>query len=198
MASLGVKIDPTQHDTDTQRGDFKELPNGIYTLEVDSADVKKSGEGTGRKVGLNLAMTVIEPEEFKGSKIFNYINLEHPTAKAQEIGQADFAKLCRALGISHAPDDTDELMFISFTAEIGMGKPSKEKNADGLPQYPAKNEIKKYFYPDEGVVPAAKADPTPPANDNRRAPANDNRQPAAAAAPAARPAGSKPWGGAKK
>lgn len=198
MASIGVKIDPTQHDTDTQRGEFKDLPDGTYVLEVETADVKISGEGTQRKVGLNIAMAVLEPEEFKGAKVFNYINLEHPTAKAQEIGQADFAKLCRALGIDHAPDDTDELMFISFTADIGMGRPSKDKNPDGSPKYPAKNEIKVYHYPDAGDVPAAKVAPAA-ANDNARPPANDNKpndarqtnNASSAATPAKRPWGAK-------
>ena len=196
MASLGVRIDPTQHDTDTQRGDYKDLPDGTYVLEVDSADVKTSGEGTNKKVGLSVAMAVLEPEEFKGSKVFNYINIEHPNADAQRIGQADFAKLCRALGIAKPVDDTDELMFISFTADIGMGKPSKDKNPDGTPKYPAKNEIKKYHYPDQGDVPAAKAEPMP-ANDNRRPAANDNgsaRQTNNTSSAPARAAGSKPWG----
>lgn len=194
MASIGVRIDPTQHDTDTQRGIAENLPNGTYRLEVDSADVKVSGEGSQRKVGLNLTINVLEPEEYKGRKIFNYINLEHPTAKAQEIGQADFAKLCRAIGIDHAPDDTDEIVYIAFTADVGLDKPSEEKDSDGKPKYPAKNEIKKYYYPDQGEVPPAKASPRP-ANDNAasKATANDNKP--AASAPAAASGGTKrPWG----
>lgn len=191
MASIGVKINPRDHDTDTQRsGSYEDLPNGTYVLQVEDADVKESGSGTDRKVGINVAFEVIEPEEFKGRKMFSYINIEHPNPQAQQIGQADFAKLCRALSIDEAPDDTDDLKFISFTADVGMGKPSKKLGADGKPEYPAKNEIKKYHYPDLGEVPAAKVSVQPaPANDNR-ASANDNR-------PAAKPAaaaGNRPWG----
>jgi hypothetical protein len=76
-----------------------------------------------------------------------------------------------------------------------MGKDSKEKNADGSPQYPARNTIKKYFYPDQGDVPEPAIDAVQPAAPAARAqaPANDNRQ----AAAAAKPAGAKPWGARK-
>jgi hypothetical protein len=74
-----------------------------------------------------------------------------------------------------------------------MGKDSKEKNADGSPQYPARNTIKKYFYPDQGDVPEPAIDAIQPGaatTARAQAPVNDNRQ----AAAAAKPAGAKPWG----
>src|SRR5690606_38280670 len=107
---------------------------------------------------------------------------------AQEIGQRQLASLCRAIGVS-AVDDTEDLLFKSFTARVALGRPSK----DG--QYPARAEIKRYYYPDEGNVPPAEIDATQPAaqrpaNDNRPAAANSN-QPASAGAAAGR---KRPWG----
>jgi hypothetical protein len=131
---------------------------------------------------------VIAPEEYKGRKLFNNYNLENANAQAQEIGQRQFASLCRAIGVSEV-EDSEELHFKSYRVKIGLGKPSK----DG--QYPARAEIRRYYFADEGDLPEVGIDATQPpkaANDNRAA-ANDNQRPA----PAAQAAGgqkARPWG----
>lgn len=181
MARLGIAFDATQHDT--TQSDFSELPNGVYLMEVEAADVAPTSTGSGTM--LKTTMKVIEPTDFEGRKLFNNYNIENNNPQAQEIGQKQLAGLCRAMSISSV-DDTDELLFKSFTATIGLGKPSK----DG--KYPARAEIKRYHFPDEGNVPAPAIDATQPrvaANDNRPAAANDNR-PAQAKTAAT---GSRPW-----
>lgn len=191
MARIGVSIAVTEESTE-QRPQFEDLPNGTYLLEMSASTAKE--EISPRKFSLNTTVDVVEPEHLKGRKLFVNYNLEHPNAQAQEIGQRQFSCLLRALGMGEAPDDSDELHFITFTADIGMGKDSKEKNADGSPKYPARNEIKRYWYPDEGNVPAPAVKAA--ANDNRRSGSavNDNKPAAASApAPAARRAGAKPW-----
>ncbi|PDT76954.1 hypothetical protein CO676_33620, partial [Sinorhizobium sp. BJ1] len=71
-------------------------------------------------------------------------------------------------------------------AKIGLGKAQNG--------YPARAEVKRYYFEDEGNVPEPAIDavqPTPAA-----APANDNRQAAARPAAAAAPAGGarkNPW-----
>ena len=178
MAVLGQTFNPTEHNTD-QRAEFENLPDGIYRLEVTSSDVN-TGDG---KTGLKVTYDVIEPDDYKGRKIFGYINLENPSVKATEIGQKEFASLCRALGISDPVNDSEDLHLIGFTAKVGMGKASNG--------YPAKNEIKTYYFPDSGNLPApAITGPVrTPANDNRRA-ANTNTSPAGAAATENK----RPWG----
>ena len=185
MASLGTKFKASEHDTE-QRGDYENLPDGIYKLEVSSSEVKQDKDAG--KAGLKLTYDVVEPEDLKGRKIFSYINIESPNVQAQEIGQKELASLCRACGLDDI-DDSEELHFIAFTAKVGMGKPSKDKDANGVPNYPAKNEIKRFFFPDQ-EVPEVSVAPVA-ANDNRRA-ANDNK-PAAASAKA-EPAKKRPWG----
>lgn len=193
MAKIGVRVEATEEST--QQRDFGNVPNGDYKLEITASDVPIKNEGTREQATtVKVTIDIIEPEEFKGRKIFGNYNVEHPKAQVQEIGQKQFSCLLRALGMTESPEESDELHFISFTARIGMGKDSKEKNADGSPQYPARNEIKKYYYPDEGNVPEPSVDANQPAP-----PANDNKPAARAAAPAAaaggRPAtGAKPWG----
>lgn len=189
MAKIGVRVEATEENT--QQRDFTNLPNGDYKLEVSASDIKEKNEGT-RDHAINLSVTidVLAPEDLKGRKIFQNYNLQHPNSQVQEIGQRQFACLLRALGLSEAPEDSDELHFIAFYAKIGMGKDSKEKNADGSPKYAARNEIKKYYYPDEGNLPEPKVDAAPaPANDNRPA-----QRSASAQQQESKPAGRRPWG----
>lgn len=182
MASLGQKFDATQHDT--TQSDYSELPNGIYKMEIEASDVVPTKDGKGTI--LKTTNVVVEPEDYKGRKLFNNYNLENQSAQAQEIGQKQFAALCRAIGVAEV-EDSEDLHFRPFTVRVGLGKPSK----DG--QYPARAEIKRYFFEDEGNVPEPAIDEVQPkptaANDNRQPAANDNRS----AAPA-KAAGARPWG----
>ncbi|TGR71388.1 DUF669 domain-containing protein [bacterium M00.F.Ca.ET.194.01.1.1] len=191
MAKIGVRVEATEENT--QQRDFTNLPNGDYQLEISASEIKEKNKDT-RDHAINLSVTidVLAPEELKGRKVFNNYNLQHPNPQVQEIGQRQFACLLRSLGLNEAPEDSDELHFISFMARIGMGKDSKEKNADGTPKYAARNELKKYYYPDEGNLPEAKVDAAlAAANDNRRTTASNDNKPAATAAGTTR----RPWGG---
>lgn len=182
MAQLGQKFDATQHDTEQR--DYEELPNGIYKMEMEASDVTPTSKGDGTI--LKTTNVVIEPEEYAGRKLFTNYNLENKNAQAQEIGQRQFASLCRAIGVGEV-EDSEELHFRAFTVKVGLGKPSK----DG--QYPARAEFKRYYFPDEGSVPEPAIDdnqPKKPANDNRPAASNDNK-PAQAAAGGKK---SRPWG----
>ena len=183
MAQLGRKFDATEHDT--TQNDYAELPNGVYVMEIEASDVVPTKDGNGTI--LKTTNVVVEPEEYKGRKLFNNYNLENKSAQAQEIGQRQFASLCRAIGVGEV-EDSEELHFKTFTVKVGLGKPSK----DG--QYPARAEIKRYFFPDEANLPDPAVDDTQPAAAAR--PANDN----GAAAPKASAAGAgaqkktRPWG----
>lgn len=178
MAQLGQKFDATAHDTEQR--DYEELPNGTYELEVEASDVTPTKDGRGTI--LKTTMTVLRPESHAKRKIFTNYNLENPSAQAQEIGQRQFASLCRAIGVGEV-EDSEELHFHAFMAKIGLGKPSK----DG--QYPARAEVKRYYFADEGDLPEPAIDDNQPKA--APAPANDNRPTAAAPAKAA---GSRPWG----
>jgi hypothetical protein len=182
MASLGGRtFNPNDHDTE-QRDEYPNLPDGIYRLEVSEADLKE--DQAAGKAGIKITYDVVEPDDLKGRKIFGYINIEHPNVQAQDIGQKELASLCRAAEISEEITDTDQLKFQSFVAKVGLGKPGKERNADGTPVYAAKNEIKRFYFPDAGDVPAPEVAEQAAANDNRKS-ANDN-------APAGRPAANRP------
>lgn len=194
MASLGKAFNAQDHDT-TQREFSGELPNGIFRLEIETSEVKATSKGTGTY--LATIVSVVEPEEFKGRKIFNNnYNLENANPVAQEIGQKQFASLCRAIGVSSV-EDSEELHFRAFVAKIGRGKPSVGNDGKN---YPGRAEIKRYYFPDE-EIPELSIDENQPtdepvaANDNKpsRAAANDN----VAARPAQAATGARPWGARK-
>lgn len=175
MASLSqLKFDPTQHDTDSQGGgSYENLPDGIYKLEITSSSSNEEHDGNDNLVKYVLKVTyeVIEPEDYKGRKVFGNFNLVNKSDKAQEIGNRDFAKLCRALDQSEPPDNSEDLHFREFFAKIGV-----DKGGNG---YSPKNEIKTYYYPtdkDGNAQPAPTPEITGP---ETKAPANDNRKPAA-------------------
>ncbi len=184
-----LNFDATQHDT--EQTSYEDLPLGVYRFEMTASDIQPNSKGTGTV--LKTTLSVIEPAEYEGRKFFANYNIQNNNPKAEEIGQRDFAKLCRATGVQSV-EDSEELHGISFLAKLKMGKDSKEKNADGTPTYPARVEIGRYFYPDEGDLPTPAIDDDQPSAPKA---ANDNRQaaPARAAAPAAAAGGkSRPWG----
>lgn len=177
MASLGQTFDPTAHDT--TQAEYSTLPLGIYRLEVTASDVVPTKAGTGTI--LKLTYDVIEPEEFKGRKIFANMNIENQNAVAQQIGQRELASLCRAIGLSDL-SDSEELHFHAFTAKVGLEKPQEG--------YAQRNRIVRFYFPDEGNVPEPTIDAVQP-----RLAANDNRPAARPAQQAAAPAaGKRPWG----
>lgn len=192
MAKFGVSVTATEEGT-AQRPQYENLPNGNYLIQMEAGEIVEKNVGQqDHSIMLKSTFEVLEPEEFKGRKLFGNYNLKNKSEIAQKIGNEQFQCLLRAVGIEEVTEDsdTDDMLFLSFVATVGLGKDSKEKNADGSPQYPGRPEIKRYWYPDMNDAPAlGVTGPAKPANDNRPA-ANTN---ARAAAPAATGEVERPW-----
>jgi len=192
MAQLGTRFNAEEHDT-TQR-EFGPI-DGDCRLEVIESDVGRNGKDTGTL--LKLTFQVNAPDEYKGRKIWTQINVEHESAQTQEIGQKELASLCRAIGVREV-SDSEELHFKEFAAKVGMSK--ERKDAATGKTYDPRPEIKRYYFPDLGEVPPAKASATaaPPANDNASTARSTGNGGSAATrpAPAAKPpqdGKSRPW-----
>ncbi|TPJ86928.1 MULTISPECIES: DUF669 domain-containing protein [unclassified Mesorhizobium] len=204
MAKFGVSIAVTEESTE-QRGEYDNLPNGVYRLEISAAEVKRKNEGTQQEAsGFKCTFDVVDPEDLRGRKVFGYYNLSNPSAQAQEIGQKQFSQLRRALGFGDVDaemeeqDVIDEMRLVPFVATIGMGKVQYEKKPNGeivkdaagnpVVKYEASNEIRRYWYPDLDDAPPIGV--TAAANDNK-ATAKVVAKPATVEAKPA--VGSKPW-----
>ena len=169
MASLGTRHNTAEHEAPS----YGTLPLGNYMLEVSASDVTDTKAGTGKI--LKLTYDVLEPEQFKGRKIFGNMNIVNPNATAEAIGKGELTALCEAVGLDGI-EDSEELHFKSFAAKVGI-----EKAQEG---YEPRNKILRFYNPekdDEPVIglldapPASKAPATrAPANDNRPAASNDN------------------------
>jgi hypothetical protein len=117
-------------------GDFQPMPPGVYRLEVEATEPKRTKAGGS---GLNLTMRVVSGEH-AGRKVWQWINITHPTSvKAAAIGQREMRDLCRAVGHTGPLRSPDDLCGIPFTAELRI-----EPGRDG---YEARNRVRRFIAP---------------------------------------------------
>ena len=189
MAKFGFEYKVDVDNTENQGGgDFEVMPEMYAVLEVSAAELKPTKDENG--IQAVLVIDVVEPEQFKGRKMWAYWTIQHndPDNKQYaKFGKPMFDRLCRAVDVPE-PEDTDDLVYKSFVAKVGI---SKGGDKPGGGKYNDKNEIKTFYYndepdkmPDIGVI--AGGATGAPANDNKPA-ANTNTT------AAAKPAGSRPW-----
>lgn len=147
MANLGFTFDANQHEP---RQDFDVLPAGEYIATITESEMKSTKAGNGQYLSLTLE---ILDGPFKGRKLFDRLNLEHPNRTAVSIAMGTLS------AISHAVD----VLNVSDSSQL-HGRPMivkvKVKDSDG--QYSASNEIKAYksaSAPRPAAAPAAQSAP---------------------------------------
>lgn len=158
---------------------FEVIPPGtVVELHATEADVKPAKSGNGDK--LELTFEVTQPEEFKGRKVWESLNIAHSNPVAQKIGQERLSALCHATGQLHV-SDTEELLWKPFVATLDVESYTKSNGGSG-----EKNVVKKYHIGDAAPPPekAALAPAPAPAPARPSAPPPSPR-------PAAQPA--VPW-----
>ncbi|MBC7149037.1 MAG: hypothetical protein H5U22_06625 [Rhizobium sp.] len=205
MARLGFEYKVDIEGTDVS-GDFSLMPDMIAALEATAIDLLPHKDASRHSVDngdpdcvqANITFEILEPEEFKGRRIWTYWTIRHTDSEngAYKFGKRMFDKFCRAVHVEY-PEDTDDLRLKAFPAKIGRSKGGPKP---GGGNYDDKNEIKDFFFTDDratkpvpeiGVL-AGQPVVAKPANDNKPA----TRPAAAAAAAAAAPAAGarRPWG----
>lgn len=113
--------------------DFEVLPAGEYVVQVDKAEAKQNSNQTGYYLGLEL--TVLDPEQYSGRKLWHNINYNHTSEIAQRIGQQQLSALGIALGIGVI--ESSEQLLGQYA--IAVVKAKKRKNTGEL-----ENEIRTY------------------------------------------------------
>lgn len=188
MARLGF-----EHEVDienTVSNDFGIMPEMIAGMEATAIDLIQTKDNDPEGLQANITFEVLQPDEFKGRKIWAYWTIRHsdPENKGLKYGARMFDSFCRAVHVMK-PEDTDELILKAFPAKIGI---SEGQAKPGGGKYNDKNQISEFFYTDDkatkpvpeiGVIAGGKTPSATPANDNRPA-----AKPAAAA-----PAKKNPW-----
>lgn len=112
-----------------EQSDNAPLPIGDYYVEIENAEVRKTNNKKG--VGCNVTFSIlgsVKDGSHSGRKIWNWFNLQHENEIAQKIGNAEFAGLCKALGLS-VIENSEELMGGSCIAKIILDKKDSERNA---------------------------------------------------------------------
>jgi hypothetical protein len=179
-------------------------------LQAEAINLPDTKDGKG--VQAEITFEVVEPAEFKGRKFWAYWTIAHSDGYqhgAYKYGKPMMDRFGRAVGERiDAGTDTDDLLFKTFVAEIGI-QIGNANPAGGF--YKDKNQIERFYYSDadakeaipelgligDGTQGKKQNDNAPAAaNDNKpttRQPANNNRQ-AAPAAAAATGGARRPWG----
>jgi len=144
---------------------YEALPQGEYTVVVTDSDMKTTQAGTGRY--LSLTFEVQAPEQFRGRKLWDNLNLENPSAKAVEIAQRQMAQLCLACGLQGV-SDSEQLHNIPVIAIVKVDKTDSTRN-----------QIKGY----KSAGKPLQAAPTAPAATQPAAPSHATQAPAMDAPP---------------
>ncbi len=120
-------FDSTQVDMSAGQA-FELLPKGEYLLTVDTAAEKNTKANTGKFVAVSFEVI---GGTFTGRKLFSNFNIVNPSEKAQNIGRAQFAAFCTALGVPKLKS-VDDLAALSgrtlfASVDIEIRKDTKEK-----------------------------------------------------------------------
>ncbi len=141
MANLPGGFNAADHG---EMADFSPLQDGDYLFQVTASEMvltKKAKEARNPSLGqfLKLTMDVIDGK-MKGRKIWRNLNLINPSADAVKIANEELATLARAMGVTGAITDSQQLHGKPFVAKV---KIQKGKNGN-----PDSNSVNKYLSAD--------------------------------------------------
>jgi hypothetical protein len=113
------------------------FPAGDYTMAVVASEVKDTKAGTGKFI--KFEWQVVDGEH-KGRKVFQNVNFQNPSPKAQQIGLGELSAICRACGKVQIRD-TSELHNIPVRVRIDTETREYTKD-DGSKQVYTSNVVK--------------------------------------------------------
>ncbi len=113
------------------------VPAGTYPVTMTDGEVKPTADGSGKR--FNFELTIADGD-FSGRKIFDGLNIENKSAKAQEISQQQLSAICHATGVIQL-QDIQQLFGIPFLAKIGF-EDRRQDAQDASKWYDARNTFK--------------------------------------------------------
>lgn len=139
---MTFSLDTKEHERD--KWDNTPVPNDIYNLVIEKAELKTTKAGNGK--GVSMTFSIVDGE-FAGRKLFNWFNYESQSEKAQKIGRAQLAGLARACngGEDVKIDNPNDFIGWVCSADVYVDVCGGMKGEDV-------NKIRKF-----GIVSAAKA-----------------------------------------
>lgn len=104
---------------------FDAIPSGVYEAVISASEMRPTKAGNG--VGINLTFEIISEGAGKGRKLWTWINYQNPNSVAQQIGQEELAKICKAVGVSNLTA-TEQLHNIPLMITVALDKNDTTKN----------------------------------------------------------------------
>jgi hypothetical protein len=135
-------------DVDTTQKEGGGLPDGFYRVEVDEMTVKDHHHKR-KGYRLDVVLEVIEPEQFKGRKIFFDFGVDDPenpwNVEAEDWARQDFAKFLKAVDFPADKefDDTDDVVGESAIVRYGLDRKRSDK------QNKRYGKVWGYVYPED-------------------------------------------------
>lgn len=84
------------------QNNYDPIPPNKYLCMITDSKIAPNAKNTGTL--LTLTWEVIEEGPYKGSMIFDNLNVQHQNAKAQEISQRQLSAICHATGVMNVSD----------------------------------------------------------------------------------------------
>lgn len=172
MANISYLADRLRNATTNTS--YELLPAGEYVVEIIDSELRENSAKTGNL--LRLTMNVLEPIAHAGRKLWENINVDHPNATTQEIGERTLNTIKELCGIPAHVDlvDSEELHYKPIPVTVAVERRKDNGVLANRPRFSKK----------EGGAATSAAAPRAAAP-----------RPAAAPAAAARPASavSRPW-----
>jgi len=132
MANLG-QFDPNAHKPLDPR---EPLPTGWYPMAILNSEVRKTRDGKGAFLWLELEIVESMAPQCKGRRAWDRLNLWNENADAVRIAESALTSICKAVGQTAVVTDTTVLHGRPFAVRL---KARKETN-----EFDAQNKVKDY------------------------------------------------------
>jgi len=106
---FGDAFDPASHEPTSDV-----LAPGKYPVEIEAAEISETKAGNGHYI--KVTMCILDGPG-KNRKVWDYINIDNPSAECVKIGMRQLSALCQAVGLI-ALRDTDELLGKTCLAHV--------------------------------------------------------------------------------
>jgi hypothetical protein len=91
------------------------LPIGTYVAAIATSDMRENMAGTGSY--LELVFEIDQPDEHRGRRLWQRLNVVNPSEKAVEIAHAELSAICHAAGVLQI-ENTADLHYKPMTIEV--------------------------------------------------------------------------------
>lgn len=124
-----------------QKKTYEPIPEGTYTVKLTKSEERATKKGDGAYI--NATFEVVEGDH-SGRLIFQKFLIDHPSAKAVEIGKNQLNKFLSSVGVRNGLSDLEEdtTRINEFTNKLVNAKVKIELPND--PKYKAQNKIVNY------------------------------------------------------